>query len=61
MRSILPAPPEVHGTYNGYNNYRCRCEPCRQAASVYLRARYRRRIRRDKVKTKLGISWSRVL
>ena len=24
-----------HGTYNGYSNWRCRCEPCRRAASAY--------------------------
>lgn len=33
-RSTADAP---HGTANGYNNYGCRCEWCRQAWSVYLR------------------------
>jgi hypothetical protein len=31
-----------HGTHNAYTNYRCRCEPCREAQAAYratLRAR----------------------
>jgi len=32
-----PACP--HGTYTGYNNHRCRCEPCREAKRVYVRNR----------------------
>lgn len=31
-----------HGTVNGYNNYRCRCDECRHAGSVYQEARRRR-------------------
>jgi hypothetical protein len=30
---------EHHGTVNGYRNYRCRCEPCRQAWAGYFRWR----------------------
>lgn len=33
-----------HGTYNRYANERCRCEPCRAAASAYQRD-YKRRLR----------------
>lgn len=28
-----------HGTYNGYSNYRCRCQPCRDAGAEYARKR----------------------
>ncbi len=30
-----------HGTHNGYTNLRCRCEPCREAASLYGSAKKR--------------------
>lgn len=26
-----PTPPKVHGTWNGYSNYSCRCEACLEA------------------------------
>jgi hypothetical protein len=36
MPGELELPPYVfHGTPNAYTNYRCRCEPCRQAHSLY--------------------------
>lgn len=39
--------PEIkHGTYSGYTNNKCRCEPCRGAMREYMRKR------KDK-----GISW----
>jgi len=31
----------IHGTYNAYANYGCRCAPCREAASLYMRGRTR--------------------
>lgn len=33
-RTLTPDDPR-HGTYNGYNNFRCRCEPCRNAAKEW--------------------------
>ena len=30
---------ERHGTVNGYNNLRCRCDKCRQAWAEYIRER----------------------
>jgi hypothetical protein len=43
MAHEVELPPYVlHGTRNAYNNYRCRCDACRKAHSVYrleLRAR----------------------
>lgn len=35
--------PTPHGTYNGYTNYRCRCERCRAANAAFERERKRRR------------------
>lgn len=32
-----PIPSHVHGTTNGYNNWSCRCEPCKAAIAQYLR------------------------
>ena len=32
-------PDTVHGTINGYNNWRCRCEPCKDARRAYNAAR----------------------
>lgn len=26
-----PTPPHVHGTWNGYSNYACRCDACTEA------------------------------
>lgn len=47
---ILSASDPRHGTANGYNNLRCRCERCRKAWAAYIRlsgrvARYQRRVR----------------
>lgn len=28
-----------HGTYNGYQNLNCRCQPCRDANAEYVRKR----------------------
>lgn len=33
----------LHGTLGGYNNYRCRCELCRGAHSVYYKKKYKDR------------------
>ena len=33
----------VHGTVNGYGNYKCRCDECTRAWSAASIARYRRR------------------
>lgn len=30
-----------HGTHNGYTNLGCRCDPCREAASIYGSAKKR--------------------
>lgn len=30
-----------HGSYSTYNNHKCRCDPCREAAAAYSRTRYR--------------------
>lgn len=38
-----PVPDRVHGTVNGYDNYRCRCEPCRAAKKAKM-DRYRKRL-----------------
>ena len=32
---------ERHGTANGYLNYKCRCEPCTEAHTIYQRSRAR--------------------
>lgn len=34
MEVNLP-PFAFHGTVNAYNNYGCRCDPCREARSLY--------------------------
>lgn len=34
-----------HGTYNGWANYRCQCEPCK-AAGVRYHEEYRTKIRK---------------
>jgi hypothetical protein len=39
---LAPDDPR-HGTANGYNNYLCRCEPCRQAWATYTRETNHRR------------------
>lgn len=31
----LTATDSRHGTYNGYQNHGCRCDPCREAAALY--------------------------
>lgn len=31
-----------HGSQSTYNNYHCRCEPCREANTVYWRGFYAR-------------------
>jgi hypothetical protein len=31
--------PPAHGTLNAYQNYSCRCEPCRAAASKAYHAK----------------------
>ena len=36
-----------HGTYNGYSNYKCRCDDCRQANADYMREYKRKRKLRD--------------
>lgn len=36
-------PEHVHGTENGYGNYKCRCDECTRAWSAASIARYRRR------------------
>lgn len=41
-RTLAECDPR-HGTTNGYHNFGCRCEPCRQAAKVENRAQYLRR------------------
>lgn len=46
--SFEPRPPKGtllvgtatwHGTYGGYKNHRCRCEPCRGANAEYVQTR----------------------
>ena len=27
----------IHGTWNAYSNYKCRCPKCREAARIYMR------------------------
>lgn len=41
-RRLLEPDDPRHGTYNGYHNYRCRCRPCTQAHTDYIRARNHR-------------------
>ncbi len=36
----LTVDDERHGTPNAYNNYRCRCEPCKAAQARKMKARY---------------------
>jgi hypothetical protein len=40
--AVLLVKPHVteHGSWNEYQNYGCRCDPCRAAASEYMRAHY---------------------
>jgi hypothetical protein len=38
-RAPRPTPPITHGTIAGYNNRKCRCTPCTNAWSAYLRER----------------------
>lgn len=42
-RSGLPDGDSRHGTRNGYANHSCRCEPCTQANTEYMRAQRARR------------------
>jgi hypothetical protein len=35
MSRRIPNKPTPHGTVNGYNNYRCRCDLCREAIRAY--------------------------
>lgn len=44
MSEPITLPPEVpHGTINAYNNYECRCDPCKLAWRVYQLPRVTRR------------------
>jgi len=45
VAEMLPDDPR-HGTENGYNNIKCRCERCRRAHRDY-QARYMRRVLED--------------
>lgn len=38
----FPPPPDAHGCLSTYVNYRCRCEPCREARRAYDRKRHNR-------------------
>jgi hypothetical protein len=38
-RTPQPTPPITHSTIAGYNNRKCRCQPCTSAWSAYLRER----------------------
>lgn len=40
-----PAPTQVHGTRNGYDNWRCRCTPCVEAKRAASRDYDQRRPR----------------
>ena len=45
-RLVRPVPKgKQHGTWTCYCNSGCRCEVCREAARVYMRARYEARKR----------------
>lgn len=46
--SLSPVPDRVHGTVNAYDNWNCRCEPCRQAKREKMQ-RYRKRLIRATV------------
>lgn len=39
----IPEQHPAHGTRNGYNNYGCRCGPCRKANSEHVRKIYLRK------------------
>lgn len=39
-------PPEWHGTYNGYTNYQCRCELCKDAGARLNKEQKRLRVTR---------------
>ena len=38
LKGLLPDDPR-HGSINGYTNYACRCEECREAWTTYHRVR----------------------
>ena len=42
-RTGLPEGDPRHGTVNGYGNYGCRCEPCKQAGAENNRQRRAKR------------------
>lgn len=39
MRTPLPPDDPRHGTWNGYCNYACRCDPCKAAGAAYPRTK----------------------
>lgn len=41
-QAVVEIPDHVHGTVEGYTNYKCNCEACREANTAYHRE-YRRR------------------
>lgn len=46
---LLDPDDPKHGTIAGYNNHRCRCQPCRDAITAYHRARKAEIRRREEV------------
>lgn len=36
-RRRVECPGHMHGTLSGYGTYGCRCEPCREANTMYTR------------------------
>ena len=45
-KRILRSDDERHGSWNGYANYGCRCEPCKQAASDVMKGMRAERIKK---------------
>lgn len=43
IKRAANVPERMHGTNNGYSNYRCHCEPCLEAGKLYQREGARRR------------------
>lgn len=37
MSKNIPNKPTPHGTYNGYQHYKCRCDLCKKAAADYTK------------------------
>jgi hypothetical protein len=57
IRAGLTPGDERHGTANGYLNYGCRCDACRDAGAVYNSADARRERHLEHRQSPPGTGW----